>query len=184
MDYDELMRDVKAAFADTPPPTDDNIICHDCEECRALYDDVRGHTPDELSDSWVEKSFDQLPFFSDDAKRYYLPAFLRVAALKPDSTVTQFVLYSLSDGFRIQPSGGYSAQQQQAIRDFLGYIELRVGEHEQDYFCKGEGVVACGHLTNRSSQPLAAVMSTLNFMKQFSMFAGLAAASGGSAPSR
>jgi hypothetical protein len=37
---------------------------------------------------------------------------------------------------------------------------------------------------NRSSQPLAAVMSTFNFMKQFSMFAGLAAASGGSAPSR
>jgi hypothetical protein len=40
------------------------------------------------------------------------------------------------------------------------------------------------HLTNRSSQPLAAVKSTFDFMKQFSMFAALAAASGGSAPSR
>ena len=40
------------------------------------------------------------------------------------------------------------------------------------------------HLTNRWSQPLAVVMSTFDFMKQFSMFATLAAASGGSAPSR
>jgi len=36
-------------------------------------------------------------------------------------------------------------------------------------------------LTKRCSQPLAAVMSTFDFMKQFSMFAALAAASGGSA---
>jgi len=34
-------------------------------------------------------------------------------------------------------------------------------------------------LTNRWSQPLAVVKSTFNFMKQFSMFATLALASGG-----
>jgi hypothetical protein len=39
-------------------------------------------------------------------------------------------------------------------------------------------------LTNRWSQPLAGVMTTFNFMKQFSIFATLALASGGSAPSR
>jgi hypothetical protein len=38
-------------------------------------------------------------------------------------------------------------------------------------------------LTNRWSQPPAVAMRTLNFMKQFSMFA-LVADSGGSAPSR
>jgi len=40
------------------------------------------------------------------------------------------------------------------------------------------------HLTNRWSQPLAGAMRTPDFMKQFSMFATLAPASGGSAPSR
>jgi hypothetical protein len=40
------------------------------------------------------------------------------------------------------------------------------------------------HLTNRWSQPLAVAKSTFDFMKQFSMFAVLATASGGSAPSR
>jgi hypothetical protein len=40
------------------------------------------------------------------------------------------------------------------------------------------------HLTNRWSQPLAAVMSTFDLMKPFPVFATFAAASGGSAPSR
>src|SRR6266704_5133965 len=39
-------------------------------------------------------------------------------------------------------------------------------------------------LTNRWSQPLAVAMRTFNFMKPFSLFATLALASGGSAPSR
>jgi hypothetical protein len=39
-------------------------------------------------------------------------------------------------------------------------------------------------LTNRWSQPLAAVMRIFDFMKQFSMLRKLAAASGGSALSR
>jgi hypothetical protein len=39
-------------------------------------------------------------------------------------------------------------------------------------------------LTIRWSQPVAAAMSIFDFMKQFSMLATLAAASGGSAPSR
>ena len=140
MDYDELMRHIGAAFADAPPPADDNIVCHDCQECRALLSAVRGHAPSELSDPWVEKSFDQLPFFSDDAKRYYLPAFLRVGALKPDSLVSQFVLYSLLDDFRMQPSGGYSQQQRHAIADYLSYIEQGVSEFEQDYLAKARAL--------------------------------------------
>jgi hypothetical protein len=40
------------------------------------------------------------------------------------------------------------------------------------------------HLTKRSSQPLAVPMRRFNFMKQMSMFATLAPASGGSAWSR
>jgi hypothetical protein len=140
MECDELIQEIKSAFVDTPAPSEHNIICHECEECFALRDGVRGRTPDELSDSWVEQSYDQLPFFSDNAKRYYFPAFLRVASLKPDSLVAQFVLYALADEFRMQPSGGYSPQQQQAIRDFLGYIETRVDEFNQEYVTKAKGL--------------------------------------------
>jgi hypothetical protein len=45
-------------------------------------------------------------------------------------------------------------------------------------------VQQCPHLTNRSSQPLAVMITTFDFVKQFSMFAALPPASGGSAPSR
>jgi hypothetical protein len=50
-------------------------------------------------------------------------------------------------------------------------------------------ILPCGndrpvHLTDRWSQLLAGVMRRFNFMKQFSMFATLAPASGGSALSR
>jgi len=140
MEYAELMQQIKSAFADAPAPSEDNIVCHECDECFSLRDDVRGRTPDELSDSWIEQSFDQLPFFSDDAKRFYLPAFLRFAALRPDSLVTQFALYSLSDGFRMQPSGGYSSPQKQAIRDFLGYTETHVDESGQEYVTKAKAL--------------------------------------------
>ena len=44
--------------------------------------------------------------------------------------------------------------------------------------------LAESHLTRRSSQPLTGESPTFNFMKPFSMFATLALASGGSAPSR
>ncbi|HTV61757.1 MAG TPA: SLBB domain-containing protein [Verrucomicrobiae bacterium] len=59
MKYDELVRQIKKAFKDGPAPSEDNIVCHECEECFALRDDVRGHTPDELSDSWVEQNFEK-----------------------------------------------------------------------------------------------------------------------------
>jgi hypothetical protein len=140
MDYNELMQKIKSAFATAPVPEDDHIICHECEECFALRDGVRGQTPDELSDSWVEKNFDQLPLFSDDAKRFYFPAYFRFAALKPDSLVAQFVLYSLSEDFRMQPSGGYSAQQRQVIRDFLEYIETRVDELDKEDVAKAKAL--------------------------------------------
>jgi len=41
MDYDELMQQIKSAFADAPAPSEDSIVCHKCEECFALLDDVR-----------------------------------------------------------------------------------------------------------------------------------------------
>ena len=134
------MQQIKSAVATAPAPEDDNIICHECEECFVLRDGVRGRTADELSDSWVEENFDQLPLFSDDAKRFYFPAYFRVAALKPDSLVAQFVLYSLSSDFRLQPSDGYSPQQMQAIRDFLEYIETRIDELDKEDVAKAKAL--------------------------------------------
>jgi hypothetical protein len=136
MSYDELMQQIHAAFSSAPRPADEALVPHRCGECDTLREDLRGHAPDELTDAWVERSFDQLVFMSDDAKRYYLPAYLRVAAHNPESTVAQFVLYSLSDDFRLQPSGGYTLAQRQAILDFLSFIEPQSDGYQKEYIAK------------------------------------------------
>ena len=123
MSYDELLQKISEAFATAPRPADDALVAHECEECANLQDALRGQSPEELSDAWVQKSFDQLPFMSDDAKRFYLPAYLRVAARAPDSTVAQFVLFALTSDHRWQPVGGYTSPQRLAVSDFLAYIE-------------------------------------------------------------
>ena len=61
------------------------------------------------------------------------------------------------------------------------YKIARLYRLEDDTF-KFIGHIRC--LTNRWSQPLVVVMSTFDFVKQFRMFAALAATSGGSACSR
>ncbi len=130
------MQQISEAFASVPRPPDTATVPHHCDECDALRDDLRGRTAAELSDAWVERSFDQLVFMSDEAKRYYIPAFLRVAALDAESTVTQFVLYSLSGDFRYSPSGGYTVAQKQAILDFLAFLEPQSDESQKEYIAK------------------------------------------------
>jgi hypothetical protein len=136
MSYDDLMQQIRVAFADVVRPADDDLVPHHCDECDVLRADLRGRSPDDLSDGWIERSFDQLVFMSDDAKRYYIPAYLRVAARDPGSTVAQFVLYSLSDEFRFQPSGGYTSSQQRAILDFLSFIEPQSDSEQKEHISK------------------------------------------------
>jgi len=136
MSYDDLMQQIREAFASAVHPGDDALVPHHCDECDTLRGDLRGRTSDDLSDDWIERSFDQLVFMSDDAKRFYLPAYLRVASRDPESTVAQFVLYSLSDEFRFQPSGGYTPSQRQAILDFLSFVEPQSDPEQKEYISK------------------------------------------------
>jgi hypothetical protein len=127
------MQQIRAAFADASRPADDALVCHDCPECHALGEDLHGRTPDELADEWIVRSFDQLPFMSDEAKRYYLPAYLRVAARDPRSTVAQFVLFELAADHRWQPQAGYTPAQRQAILAYLSLVEPQLDATDTDH---------------------------------------------------
>jgi hypothetical protein len=63
---------------------------------------------------------------------------------------------------------------------FFDALEWSSGGDFRGYF----RLVLTYHTASRSSQPMAVVKSTFDFMKQFPMFATLAPASGGSALSR
>jgi hypothetical protein len=120
------MRHIYAAFTKVPRP--EHIIAHECDECFKLHDDLQEQAPRQIPDVWVERNFDKLPLFTDEAKRFFLPAYLRVGALAPNSLVSQFVLYTLADDFRFQPVDGYSSKQRQAITNYLEFIAPQLDE--------------------------------------------------------
>jgi hypothetical protein len=78
-------------------------------------------------------------------------------AAHPDTIITSFIVYKKGGHWNID---GSSIQRERPI------------------------VTGDSRLTNRWSQPLAGVMTTFGFIKQFSDFVTLAAASGGSAQTR
>ena len=128
MKLDDLIAQIRAAFAAVARPSSDNVVCHVCDECDALRDGLLGFPSAELPDAWFDWNWDQLPLLSDEAKHYYLPAYLCSALRHPDSLAAEFVLYALDSEHRWQPQGGYSDAQRQAIRDFLVFQRLRLPE--------------------------------------------------------
>jgi hypothetical protein len=114
------MQHIHAAFTKVPRP--EHIIAHECDECFKLRDDLQDKQPRQIPDAWIERNFDKLPLLTDEAKQFFLPAYLRVGALAPTSLVSEFVLYTLADDFRFQPVDGYSPEQKQAITNYLEFI--------------------------------------------------------------
>ena len=128
MEPDELIAQIQAAFAGVARPAPDNVVCHECDECNELRDGLLGFPSADLPDAWFDWNWDQLPLLSDEAKRYYLPAYLCFALRQPDSLAAEFVLYALGSDHRWQPQGGYSQAQQQAICDYLAFQYHRRSE--------------------------------------------------------
>lgn len=128
MEPDELITQIRAAFATVGRPSWDNIVCHDCRECYDLRDGLLGFPSAELPDTWFDWNWDQLPLLSDEAKRYYLPAYLCFALRQPKSLAAEFVLYALGSDHRWQPPGGYSEAQRQVVREYLDFERRRLPE--------------------------------------------------------
>ena len=142
MNQNELIAQIKAAFVTVPRPDENCIVDHECKECSDLREGLFGYASAELPDSWFDWNWDQLPLLTDDAKQYYLPAFLCFAIRQPDSLVSQFVGYALDSDHRWQPSGGYSEAQKQAIRNYLAF-------QRQASSVDGVSVVGIEHVERR-----------------------------------
>ena len=114
---------VRDSFINVAVPSDD-IIAHECDECFELFDHFHGHVWSDVSDELINSHFDSLPLFSDNAKQYFYPAYLIYSIHHPESSVTEFLLYSLSSDHRHEPDSGFSASQIQAILAFLDYQDV------------------------------------------------------------
>ena len=90
--------------------------------------DFSGQVPRTMAQSIVESHFGDLSLFTDAAKQYFLPAFLRISISVPESLVTEFILYSLDSDHRWNPPGGYTQSQKDALLAYLDYVEPRIDE--------------------------------------------------------
>lgn len=122
----QLIEQIVQAFRKVRYPGDTEIICHPCDECYRLLHDFSGQVPRTMPLSIIEAHFGDLSLFTDAAKQFFLPAFLRASICAPKSSVTEFVLYSLDSDHRWDPPGGYSQSQKNAILAYLDYIGLRI----------------------------------------------------------
>lgn len=125
---------IQQAFLAVPYPGDDNLVDHPAyPDVAEVRDEFRGQTWLDADVELLRRNVEALSFFTPEAFRYYLPAFLRAALLEPRRAdiIPQFVCLSLTppkdDGpqlrrFRKQMHL-FSSDQKDAIRSFLTYAQ-------------------------------------------------------------
>ena len=100
------------------------VALHACPECDRVNDDFRGKRWTEVDAPTIEYHFDSLPLLSPDAFRHYVPAYMVYAIDHPDSTIAEFLMYSMENsGGRHMP--GFTAQQEQAIAAVCSLLSER-----------------------------------------------------------
>ncbi len=115
-----------AAFSSVPYPGDDHLLSRDCPAGRRLCAGLRGCPPGAVPDDLIEQHYDGLALLSPEARRYYLPAWVRTALRRPESDVAEFVLYTLGGDLHWQLTGGFTQCQRVAVVAYLESLLTRM----------------------------------------------------------
>jgi hypothetical protein len=137
----QLARKIRDAFSTNDYPGDDKLVVGDDPESLQIRDVFKGKRWEEIPLSVLDYHYSSLSFFSPEAYRYYLPAFLlasvlnyRSAGMVPLSTILSLIAPKkqgkmMMDWFLGRVSGLTPAQKA-AIREFLEFMYL---EHGSDF---------------------------------------------------
>jgi hypothetical protein len=147
-----LKEKIAAAFADVPPPADDNITrCpYQCFECTAVAGFFKGKVWQDISIADARHYHGALNVFTPEAFHYYLPAFMFASIegydnhdIIPDSIRSQLE-FNLEhrDYFDVRMSK-FTPAQKRVITEFLRQMEGRGAGSSED---------AIGYL-NEEEQP-------------------------------
>ena len=93
----QVLAEVIDAFGDLRVP--ERPVDCECDECQDIHADFVGRTWQDVDARTVEKHYDALPLFSDEAFVYYLPAYMR-RDLLAGPRFSERVLYALAPGDR------------------------------------------------------------------------------------
>jgi hypothetical protein len=96
LSVENLQAKIEAAFSDVKPPLSENIIEHECQECRDVERTFRNQNWRNIEPKKVEWAYDKLPLFTPEAFHYFLPAFMLYSTQEPNSEVCEFVVFALA----------------------------------------------------------------------------------------
>ncbi len=136
MERDALKLEILAAFRHVQKPSAEQIVPHECDECDELKNDLHPYDSESVPDEVVDKHQWDLPLLSDDAKQYYLPAWIVRSIDDPQSNYTDAFLSALDSDHRWFPSTPYTERQWRAIEACLDYLEADADEDTRDDIAK------------------------------------------------
>ena len=124
----ELRRRIRDAFSQTQLPSRP-ITGHRCTECDETDHLLGDRAWSDVIDDFPEYCHDTFPLLTNEAQRYFLPAYM-VAAL--DSSGMQ----GLSVEFALQsdalPPESFTREQRAAVRDWIGAYVHKIGRDVVD----------------------------------------------------
>jgi hypothetical protein len=122
-DGEALKSEIRDAFRHVRKPEPAKIASHSCPECDELRSNLQPHDSNTVPAEILDYHRWDLPLLSDDAKQYYLPAWLVSSIDNPQSDYTDALLYALDSDHRWLPSTPYTERQWRALEAYLDYIE-------------------------------------------------------------
>jgi hypothetical protein len=96
---EHLKSEIIKVFAEVEQPAKDNIVLHECEECRGVRNDFTNVKWQKASGELLENNYDKIPLLSPEAFNYFLPAYLLYTLnnFNDDfSVVCDYTLYAIT----------------------------------------------------------------------------------------
>jgi hypothetical protein len=127
MQSEELIRHIVRVF-----PQEEicgNPAPHDCVDCSALRDGLKGVTWADIPAEFLEEHEGDLPLLTREAYVLFLPAWLREAVLKPSGPVAGMLKVNLRD---IASAEGFSSPQAWVVLQVASYIVRNDGYGADD----------------------------------------------------
>lgn len=132
---DNVLRRVSREFSEIPRPKEFTNPDHCCE-CADHDCTLQNFTPETISFNELgNPGWDPVCFMTDEAFKYFFPAFCRLAANGDHETwyLDQFLFHLNYDGKRNSRWQSFDCYQRQLVREFLeALLETRAKEIEQN----------------------------------------------------
>ncbi|MBB6094246.1 hypothetical protein HNQ60_003127 [Povalibacter uvarum] len=138
MDREALLIEVGAAFKAVRKPSQSEIAPHECLECDELRVAFAPYESMNIPEKILEKHRWDMPLLSDEAKQYYLSAWLTKSTEEPESDYTDAILSALGADHRWQPATPYTDRQWRLLDAYLEFIASNCNQFDLEHVVQAQ----------------------------------------------